>query len=70
MIFIFQTSHYIHSPIGESSCESPASVKRLLSAGVPGGRNGPCSMPVPESMGSAPTSEKSFNPGGGGRGIA
>jgi len=46
-------------------------VNRLLSAGVLGGRNGPCSIPVPESlMGSAPTSAKSFNPGGGGRGIA
>lgn len=65
--YIVNMLHYIHSPIGESSCESP--VKRLAS--VPGGKNGPCSMPVPESpIESAPTSEKSFNPGGGGRGIA
>jgi len=44
----------------------------LLNAGVPGGRNGPCSIPVPESpIGSAPISANaSFNPGGGGRGIA
>lgn len=68
---LFRTLRYIHSPIGESSWESPASAKILLSAGVPGGRNGPCSMPVPESpIGSAPISVKSFNPGGGGRGIA
>lgn len=63
--------HYIHSPIGESSWESPVSVKRVWSANEPGGINGPCSMLVPESpMGSAPTSEKSLNPGGGGSGIA
>lgn len=68
---IMNMLHYIHSPIGESSCESLVSAKRLFSAGVPGGKNGPCSIPVPESpMESAPTSEKSFNPGGGGRGIA
>lgn len=48
---------------------STVSPNILLSVEV-GGKNGPCSTPVPSPSGSAPTSAKSSHDGGGGSGIA